>query len=554
VSAHSDATAAPSAVREAIDLRRLPWIRPLVNAQAADFASVASLFAAGNPADPAAWRSTIARVQRAPHDRAALAGVLNRQLAERNAPAAARTAAASLAETSTVAVITGQQAGVYGGPLYTLLKAVTTIQLARRVRTEYGTPAVPVFWVDADDHDWAEVRTATVLDADLAPHVLTLGDLPGAGIQPVASLVLNDGINQLHASLQSTLAPTEFTAELLARLRQHYRPGMGMSSAFARWIEDLLGQHGLVVFESGDTAARPLVKDVFAHELADPARTSRIAREAGAAMTRLGHRPQVEPAEDAVALFYVDAEGRRSIKRRGTELVVGSTARPAAAMRDEALAHPERFSPNVLLRPVVQDRLFPTVCYVAGPSELAYQAQLGGVYREFHVEPPLLCSRGSATLLDSAAAKFLERHAFPFESLHTQDESALNQFLDQQLPPAIEAALADLDRQMADRCHVLQEAVGQVDPTLAGAVDTTLRKLRDTASTLHSKIIQASKRKDETLRRQFLRTRALAFPGGAPQERAVSVAFFVNRYGPTLGDRLLDVLPLDTSKHYLIVL
>jgi len=101
---------------------------------------------------------------------------------------------------------------------------------------------------------------------------------------------------------------------------------------------------------------------------------------------------------------------------------------------------------------------------------------------------------------------------------------------------------------------VLQEAVGQVDPTLAGAVDTTLRKLRDTASTLHSKIIQASKRKDETLRRQFLRTRALAFPGGAPQERAVSVAFFVNRYGPTLGDRLLDVLPLDTSKHYLIVL
>jgi uncharacterized protein YllA (UPF0747 family) len=149
------------AVREAVDLSRLPWIRPLVKAYAEDFASVAPLFA-GNPADALAWRATIERVHRAPHDRAALARLVSDQLAERGAPSEARRAAAELADPSAVCVITGQQAGLFGGPLYTLLKAVTAIQIARRVRAEHGVPALPVFWVDSEDHDWKEVRSASV--------------------------------------------------------------------------------------------------------------------------------------------------------------------------------------------------------------------------------------------------------------------------------------------------------------------------------------------------------------------------------------------------------
>jgi bacillithiol biosynthesis cysteine-adding enzyme BshC len=553
VSSHSDATLSASAIRGTIDLRRFPWIRPLVSAYAEQFSTVASLFA-GNPADPAAWRETIARVQRAPRDRAAICAIVDRQLAERGAPANARTAAASLADPATVAVVTGQQAGVFGGPLYTLLKAVTAIQLARRVRADHGAPAVAVFWVDSDDHDWEEVRTASVLNASLEVRPLALRDLPGAGTQPVASLVLDDLVGGLHAALESALPPTEFTADTLTRLRRHYRSGVRLATAFAGWLDELLGNHGLVVFEGADPAARPLVADLWARELDHPCRTTELSGEAGTVMGRMGHRPQVELADDSVALFYVDAAGRRPIKCRDKDFVIGSTVHTRGALQAEAQAHPERFSPNVLLRPIVQDRLFPTVCYVAGPSELAYQAQLGGIYREFGVEAPLLYSRATATLLDSAAVRFLDRHHVPLEALHAQDESALNRLLDSQLPPGIDATLADLDRQMADRTRMLQEAVVAIDPTLAGAVDTTLQKMRDTVKTLHTKIIQASKRKDETLRRQFLRTRALAFPGGTPQERALTLVFFVNRYGPAIGDRLIDILPLDTSKHYVIVL
>jgi bacillithiol biosynthesis cysteine-adding enzyme BshC len=544
---------ASPAVRDAIDLRRFPWIRPLVTAYATDYSAVAPLFS-GDPASADAWRETIARVQRAPRDRAAIAATIGRQLEQRQAPDAARAAAARLADPSTVAIVTGQQAGAFGGPLYTLLKAVTAIQLARRVAADHGAPVVPVFWVDEEDHDWDEVCSAWVLDQSSAAAEVRLPDVPGAGARPVRALALDERIGNTLNALEAALPPTEFTSDVLATLRRLYAAGTSVAAAFAGWIDDLLGRHGLVVVEAGDPALKPLVADLFVRELASPCRTAALARETGEAMQRLGHEPQVQPAEDSVALFYIDDHGRRAIKRRDIDFAIGDRVVPAASLRDEAAAHPERFSPNVLLRPVIQDHLFPTVCYVAGPSELAYQVQLTGIYREFGVEAPLLYSRASATIIDAGAARFLDRYQQPLESLHAQDESALNRLLEHQLPPTVEATMADVDRTIAASADALRSAVLTLDPTLAGAVDTTRDRIHDTLKSLHGKIIQAAKRKDETLRRQFNRTRALVFPAGQPQERVLSVVFFANRYGPALTDRLIELLPLEAGKHYVLTL
>ena len=551
VSSHTGTASAGGVVHAAIDLRRFPWIRPLVSEFTHRFETVAPLFA-GDPADPRSWRETIERVQRAPRQRSELARIVERQLATRDAPPEARQAARQLAEPSTVAVVTGQQAGVFGGPLYTLLKAVTAVQLARRVRDEHGAPAVPIFWVDAEDHDWEEVRTAKVLDADLALRQVSLDPIEGAGHRPIAALALNANVDATLEALQRTLAPTEFTGDLIRSLRHHYRPGTSVATAFAGWLDELLGRHGLIVFEAADPAMKPLTADIFARELENPCQTAKLARDTGELMRRLGHAPQVEPVEDSVALFYLDASGRRAIRRRGSDFVIGDTTRPALELKAEVERHPDRFSPNVLLRPLVQDRLFPTVCYVCGPSELAYQAQIGGVYREFGVEVPLLYPRVNATLLDSGAIRFLERYGVALEALHAQDESALNRLLESQLPPDIEAGLQDTEREITERASSLKGAVTPLDPTLVGAVDTTIERIRETLHTLHTKIIQATKRKDDTLRRQFTRTRALAFPGGHPQERVLNVAFFVNRYGPSLGDRLIELLPVETDKHYVL--
>ena len=535
-----------------VDLDRFPWSRPLVTACLRDFPSVASLFA-GDPTDRRAWQETVRRVQGAGRDHAAISRILTTQLTRRGAPAAAREAALSLADARTVAVVTGQQAGLFGGPLYTVLKAITAIQLARRLEREEGVRTVPIFWVEIEDHDWKEVRTTHVLDADHNVHDITASDVDGAGQLPVARLKLDLRINETIAALFDLLPPSAFTSDLRAQLSARYAPGAAMGSAFAGWMDDLFGSYGLVIFEADDPAAKPLVTDLFVGELEHPGRTSQLAIGTARAMQALGHAPQIEPQADSVALFYLGDDARTPVKRRGDAFAVGEVVQSPAALREEASMHPERFSPNVLLRPLVQDRLFPTVCYVGGPSEIAYQAQLGGVYRAFDVQAPLLMPRVSATLADSAAVRFLERHHLSLEDLHQEEEIALTRLIERALPTDVEAATAAMQEAMAERGRVLKDAILTLDSTLAGAVDTTLDRVRETLQSLHGKIIQATKRNDDTLRRQFKRTYALVYPGGEPQERTLGVVFFLNRYGPTLIQQLLDALPLETDKHYLLI-
>ena len=549
----SAASGTPAFVRQSIDVTAFPWTRPLIGSYFRNFPALAPFFA-GNPFDPAAWPEAIARVRRAPRDRAALGAVVEAQLTRRGAPAEAIAGARALADPDSVAVVTGQQAGLFGGPLYSLLKAITAIQIARRVSAEQRALVVPVFWVEAEDHDWAEVRTAHILDKDFTLRDITLPDLPGAGVQPIASLVLDDRIGDAIRELEAALPPSEFTAETIAALSRRYRPGAGVGEAFAGWMDDLLGRHGLVVFESADRAAKPMVADLFRDTLRQPGGVVEIAREAGESLRALGHTPQVDAADGMTPLFYLDGQGRRAIRQQDGRLVAGTSTFTAADLEREAAAHPDRFSPNVLLRPVVQDRIFPTIAYVAGPNELSYLAQVRGIYRALGVEAPLVCPRGSATILDAASAKFLERSQLSLDALQTPDEAQLNALLERLLPPEIDQGLDRLQRDAAASLEAIKATVAAVDPTLAGAVDTTRDRLQDTIKTLHSKIVAAAKRKDETLRRQYHRTQSLAFPGGHLQERVLNLAFFANRFGMTLGDRLLEALPERPDRHYVLVL
>ena len=541
-----------SSARVDIDVRRMPWIRRLAGEYADHFPAVADFFA-GNPWTPEGWQDAIARVQANGRDRDALVRMLETQATRRGAPPASLDAIRQLRDPRAVAVVTGQQAGLFGGPLYTLEKAITALQLAARARAEYSVPAVAIFWVDSEDHDWEEVRSCPVLDGDLALRTISLGEPQGAGELPVARITLEPDVERVIAELQTALQPTEFTAEVIAGLREIYRPGVRMADAFSRWMDRLLGSRGLIVFESADPNAKPFVADLFARELEEPGRTASLALAAGEAMRALGHEPQVIPQPDAVALFKLNG-GRRGIRVRDDRFVIDDDAVPASALVAEAREHPERFSPNVLLRPLAQDTLFPTVAYVSGPSELAYLGQLKGVYSRFGVAMPLVYPRASVTLLDSASSRFLARYGLPLEDLRPQDEAALNHLLEAQLPAAVEGALLATDRAVKEHMAALVAAVGQIDPTLTGAARTTLGRMEHDLRTLHNKIIHAAKRRDETLRRQFSRAQALAFPGGHPQERTLGLPFFLNRYGWALIGRLEAELPLQTGKHYLLTI
>ena len=551
VAVPADVTTA-SASSLAIDIRSFPWIRRLAADYAFDFANVAPFYA-GDPATSSAWADTIQRSQSLARQPAATARVIAAQQAQRNAPAASREAAARLANPATRVVITGQQAGLFGGPLFTLLKAITAMKLAKQVETDHRVPVVPVFWIDAEDHDWPEVSGCTVLDSELAPATVRLADLPGAGSLPIARLVLNDAIHAALDHLNTALPDTEFKTDIITALRAAYVPGRSMAMSFGVWLEHVLGPHGLVVYDSSDAAAKALARDVFVKELSQPGHTARSAAKAGDALVKKGYHAQATLADGTVCVFHLNAE-RAAIHVHGDSAEIAERTVPLAQLTEEAHNAPDHFSPNVLLRPLVQDTVFPTICYVAGPNELAYLGQLKEVYAHFGVPMPLMYQRATATLADSATLRFLSKYDLPLTALRAQDESALNQLLESQLPPTVEHSLTSVQSLIEERMSAVAAAVPQIDPTLEGAVKSTLGKMQHEVQSLHNKVIQAAKRRDETLRRQFQRAQALTFPQGHPQEREVGFVWFLNRYGPALVDRLMDELPLAMGHHWVLTI
>jgi bacillithiol biosynthesis cysteine-adding enzyme BshC len=543
----STQSAASGASAIGVELAHLPWARPFNLDVANAFDKVAQAFA-GDPGQPGAWRDAIARVTAHPHDRAAIAAALAGQQAARQSPEPARANAARLADPRAVVIATGQQAGTFGGPIFTLLKALTAIKLARAVEATHGVPVVPVFWVDAEDHDWNEVAGCTVLDADLTPKIVGVGAPPRTGACPISSLPLTPGsAATVLAALREALPPTEFTDPLIASLSRHYGDGVTLARAFSGVMDDLLGPLGLVVYDASDPATKPLAGPLFARELSSPGETSRLAAAAGAALDARGYKAQVTPGADSTALFAL-GETREPIKRAPAGFAIGDRQVSAADLVADAAAHPERFSPNVLLRPLVQDTLFPTIAYVGGPSEVAYFAQLKDVYAHFGLPMPLIVPRATATFVDGAGLRFLQRSGVELGALQARDDGALNRLLEQTLPreveDALQAARADVEARMA----TVIAAVPAVDATLEGTARSTLGKMTHELGTLQQKVVQAAKRRDDTLRRQFERARALAFPGGEPQERAIGLVWLLNRVGPALPGILDRELPVDPAR------
>ena len=535
----------------AIDYDQVPGIRPLASAYTADRPEIAPFFN-GAPGNADAWAEAVAAARSAHPDRPVVEA-LRAQQTDRGAPDEARRALARLAEPATVAVVTGQQAGLFGGPLYTLLKAITALRLARDLEASHGVPAVAVFWVDAEDHDLDEIRSCEVTDADGRPAVVSVALPPSASGTPAAAVTLGSEADTTIDELRSLLPSTDFTEALLTDLRDAYGPGRGLVEGFARWLEQLLGRHGLVVFDASDPAAKRQVSDLFAHEINTGGRTATLAQAAGAALEAAGFHAQVTPKPDSLALFVTEGI-RQAVRRDGDGFLVGDTPLDRETLLRQLEAAPESFGPNVLLRPLVQDRLFPTVCYVAGPNELAYLGQLKQVYAHFGVPMPLVANRLSATLVDNAVVKFLGRHDLSLAALQRQDEAALNQLLADQLPATVDQTLETAGATLKAQLGLVSSAVATVDPTLEGAAASTLGRMERELRNLQNKVVQAAKRRDQTLRRQFQRAQVQMFPGGAAQERSQAGIYFLNKYGDALIERLLTDPQLDTDHHWILTI
>ena len=463
--------------------------------------------------------------------------------------AAAAALAARLADPATRVVVTGQQPGLFGGALYTLLKMIAAVLWAERLEAS-GHPAVALFWVATEDHDFAEVAQAAVWASD-GLHRLDLGADPQP-LMPVGMRTLGAPVATLLGELEQLFAYSPYR-DWLERLARWYRPDARFGEAFCRWAIDLLGSRAPLLVD----AQLPELKAAEAPwlETLVRRRTEVAAALAAAeqAITGRGYPLQVSPQPDAAPLFLLEGAERRRILWQGDDrfaLRGGEASRPVAQLLATIADNPSAVAPNVLTRPLVQDAVFGTTLQVLGPGELSYFAQAAPLYRLLEVPAPAVALRPQALLLDAKQAASLAATGLPAAAL-LEPEATLDQRLAAQqaagfVAPAIARVAAVVDELRAPTVALDASLERPWEKTRDGVVGA-LEKLAD-------KVTRAAAHQDEIGRRRLDALRAYAAPDGVPHERVLAGSHFRGRFGPALAERLFGALELAAGELQLLVL
>ncbi|CAN5375028.1 bacillithiol biosynthesis cysteine-adding enzyme BshC [soil metagenome] len=436
-------------------------------------------------------------------------------------------------------VTTGQQAGLFTGPLYTIYKILSTVRLAAELETDLGILVLPVFWSASEDHDWEEVNHTYVVGPDDDLHRLAVSSSDPRPL-PMSERILEGSIESTLDELAQLLAPKEFASDYLMLVRGNYQVGASVAAAFRKTIEALFAPFDLLVADAADQPLKERSVPVLTRAIADAAEHE-VSFAAGAeVLLRAGYHVQVSPIPGAANLFFHGEAGRERLHHvRGQWITRESREHfDTQELLRRIQGDPRRFSPNVALRPVVESSVFPAIAYVAGPGEISYFAQLRGLFAASGIRMPIVYPRFSAALVPDRVRGALEKLALTAAELARPHHELLTRLARAQIPDTVAAELAKLRGAVADGYARLIEASAVVDPTLAGSIGSNRnRALRDLARS-EQKILQQIKRHEVLLNRRLDQVRAYLHPTDAPQDRVLNIFPFLAEEGSDLLHRL----------------
>lgn len=462
-----------------------------------------------------------------------------------------------LREADCIAVVSGQQAGLFTGPLYTIYKALSAVKLAECM-TQRGIKSVPVFWIATEDHDFPEVATAEIINRDCALSNVTVpAEVHSDGL-PVGRVVLDESIRATMQSLLEALPKNEFSDDLEKLLRDAYQPGRKYGDAFAQVMTALLGRQGLILLDPFDSqlknVAAPLYSEAArrAHEIAIAiVNRSRELEEAG-------YHAQVAPSENSFPLFWHDDNGARHALTRMEsgkyQTKQGGEEHSAEELAEWALREPDRFSPNVTLRAVVQDFLLPTVAYYGGAAEIAYFAQTAEVYRILDRPVTPILPRTSMTLVERHTWRALERYGIGLTDFFAGLDHVLAKVVKEYLGKETAEAFDHTTRSFNSELDDLQEQLRRVDPTLAEALEKGRRKINYQIDGLLTRFNRAQVGRDEAVHRQIERAFDLLYPGKTLQERRINITSLLARHGRYAVDWIYEAINLESNDHQVVYL
>ncbi|MGA8683171.1 MAG: bacillithiol biosynthesis cysteine-adding enzyme BshC [Candidatus Sulfotelmatobacter sp.] len=454
------------------------------------------------------------------------------------------------------AMVTGQQVGLFGGPMFAIYKALAAVKLAEEA-TAAGVDAVPVFWLATYDHDLAEVNHISIPGPDGLLRTLTTSSHSVAGA-PVSEVRLGEEILPVVEEAASLLGESEASQFL----RESYRPGETLGSAFARFYARLFAVWGVILLDASDPELHRVAVPLYraAVEQASEIDDALLAR--GRALEAAHYHQQVKVTSSSVLLFTLQDGARTSIHRRANggvpEFVIASERTTEklspAELLDRIAGVPEEFSPNVLLRPVVQDYLLPTLAYTGGAAEAAYFAQAGAVYEKILRRVTPLVPRFSATLVEPKVQRWLRQYGIAvLDAFHGPD--ALRQTLaSRALPADLQAAFDRASKSVEDSFSSLQDALSKLDPTLVDASQTGASKVRYQLDRLRERAMAAELRRSEVVSRHADAISQALYPNGALQERGIAGVYYLARHGTELLKSIYDSMRTDCLDHQILEL
>jgi len=448
---------------------------------------------------------------------------------------------ARLLRPGALAVTTGQQPGLFTGPLYTVHKAVSAVALSRLLERRWNRPVVPVFWLAGDDHDFAEASSAAWIGADGALSTAALPPRPpDAPLTPMYREPLGDGVVGALAALADGLPTSEFREATLAWLERHYRPDATVAGSFAGAVAELLAPLGVLAFDSTHPAAKRAAAPHLVRALLQARELDRDLDQWSEAQGASARNSGITVGDGAALVMLEASLGRdRLVQDDGGFVTRRSRERfDLAALDRIAAADPGRLSPNVLLRPAVESALLPSVSYLGGPGELRYLALTPPIYDRLEIPRQLPLPRWSGVIVEPRVDRVLEKFGVSLEELVAPPGPLEARLVRSQLPPRAVDALERLRTALAAEYAVLERAAVEIDPTLARPTQGARQQALAATQDLEKKLVQHLKRRQETELGQLARARTAVAPGGKPQERVVTVAPFLARYGPGLLEEL----------------
>ena len=445
-----------------------------------------------------------------------------------------------------VIVTTGQQPGLFGGPLYSLYKGISAIRLAARLEGLLDRPVLPVFWVASEDHDWDEADHTYVIDTANDLVRLQVRD-PGHAHRALHRIPLGEEIVDVVEQAVQTLPTTDFSAAYIDQLREAYKPGATLADGFAGVLFSLLAPLGMCFADAASPAIKELSRPVLLEELARAEAHEALLREDAGKLESGGYAPQVPILDGAVNLFLEGPEGRERIYRNGRDFELRRSGQSvsAEAVRERAETDPLTLSPNVLLRPVVESTIFPVTSYVAGPSETAYYAQIKRLFQAHGLMMPVIYPRHAVTVVEAKVQKKLDKFGLDLEGLQRPHHEIMSDIARDEMPDDVRQALGALKSAVAQGSSDLLKAATSIDPTLKGPVMNARNTALSAFQAAERKITQSVKRGNEVASIQLEAAQRHLFPEGQPQERILAPLYYLVRYGNSFVESLAESFTVD---------